>query len=157
MDRNIIFKLKEFFIWFIVLVVNPLNCSVIWNAIWDKSWEFMLNGQDFHVARSRFSWWTVKISMLNGRDFHNERLRFSCWAVEVFMMNSGYFHDDRSRFSWWQVMTGWDFHNDRSRIVLFLWLKSRSTRGTSGYLAFTFHPRVSVIYLVDEFFFLLLK
>ena len=54
-------------------------------------------------------------------------------------------------------MIGQDFHNDRSRIALLLWFKSWSTRGASGYPAFSFHPRVSLIYLEDEFFFLLLK
>ena len=97
--------------------------------------SFMLNGQDFHVEQSRFSWWSVEIFMLNGQDFHDERSRFSCWTVEIFMfersrfswwtveifmMNGPDFHDERSGFSRWQVMTDRDFHNDRSRIALLL-------------------------------------
>ena len=39
-----------------------------------------MNGQDFHLHRSRFSLqeieWQVKIFMMRGRDFHNDRLRF---------------------------------------------------------------------------------
>ena len=111
----------------------------------------------FHVKRSRISYWTVEIFMLNGPDFHDKRLRFSCWTVEIFMTNGPDFHDERSWFSQWQVMTGRDFHNDRSKIALLLWLKSRSARGASGHSAFSFRPRISFIYLVDEFFFLLLK
>ena len=131
--------------------------------------DFMLKGQDFpsewsrfYVGWSRFSfrtveisWWTVDNFLLNGREFHVERSRFSCWTVQIFMLNGRDFHVERSRFSRWQVMTGWDFHNDRSKITLLLWLKFRSARGASGHLAFSFHAPVSLIYLVDEFFLLL--
>ena len=126
---------------------------------------FMWSGRDFHVERSRFSWWTVEIFMWNGRGFHDERPRFSWWTAEIFMLNGQDFHGERSAFSWWtvqifsrwQVMIDQNFHNDRSRIALLLWLKSRSARGTSSHPAFSFHPRVSLIYLVDEFFFLQLN
>ena len=54
-------------------------------------------------------------------------------------------------------MTGRDFHNDKSSIALLLWLKSRSAKGAFGHPAVSFHLLVSLICLVDEFFFLLLK
>ena len=63
------------------------------------------------------------------------------------MLNGSDFHDDR-------FMADRDFHNDRSRTALLLWLKFRWARGASGHPAFSFYPRVNLIYLVDEFFFL---
>ena len=147
--------------------------------------DLMINGQDFptgwsrlHVEWSRFFCWTVEISwwmlqifilnsqdfMLNGWDFpskrlrfYTERSRFSWWTVKIFMLNGQDFHDERSRFEQWQVMAVWDFHNSRSRIALLLLLKSRSARRASGNLAFSFHLPVSLIYLLHEFLFLLLK
>ena len=126
--------------------------------------DFIMNGQDFHDERSRFSWWTdkillraVEIFMMNGRDFHVERSRFSWWTAQIFTMDGRDFHDEWFRFSWWQVMTGRDFHNDRSEIALLFWLKSRSARGASGHPSFSFYPRVTLIYLVDGFLFFLLK
>ena len=128
----------------------------LYNTILAKSWDFMLNGRDFHDERSRFSWWTVErsifscwtieIFMFNSQDFLDERSKFSCWTVEIFMLNSWDFYHERR-----------DFHNDRSRIALLVCLKSRCARGASGHPVFSFHPRFSLIYLVDEFFFLLLK
>ena len=154
-----------------------MSMCVLWNAVLAKTcliscWTvniFILNGPDFHfrwsrfhVERSRFSFLNGRDFMLDGLDFHFERLRFhdersiiSCWTVENFMLNGRDFHVERSRFSRWQVMTGWDFHNDRSKITLLLWLKFRSARGASGHLAFSFHAPVSLMYLVDEFFLLL--
>ena len=82
----------------------------------------------------RYSCWTIEIFKINGPDFHVERSGFSWCMIEIFMMNGPDFHDERSRFSRWQVMKGRDFHNDRSRIALLLWFKSRSGRGASGHL-----------------------
>ena len=78
----------------------------IWNAISVKSWNFMLNGREFLIERSRFSCWTVQIFMINDWDFHVEQSRFLWRTVQIFMMNGPDFHNDR----WWQVeifiMTG---------------------------------------------------
>ena len=169
------------YLYFFDAVRNKLQTINIYYYIQlkeDQSWDFMLNGRDFHDERSRFSWWTVEIIMMNRWDFHVERSRFpcwtverlifSCWTIEIFMFNSRDFLDERSKFSCWTVeifmLNSWDFyherrdfHNDRSRIALLVWLKSRCARGASGHPVFSFHPRFSLIYLVDEFFFLLLK
>ena len=115
---------------------NYLLIAFLWTAILAKSWDlfswqtvaillraveilvrtieillrtveiFMMNGRDFHIERSKFSWWTVEIFTMNGRDFHVERSRFSWWTVEIFMMNGRDFHDERS-----------NFHVERSRFL----------------------------------------
>ena len=126
-----------------------------------KQSRFYYERWRFSGGTVRFSWWTVEIFMINGRDFHDERSRFSWWTVDIFIMNGRHFHDEWPRFSWWTVeifmMNSRDFHNGRSRIVLLLCLKSQNARGASGHPAIRFHPCVSLIYLLDEYFFLLLK
>ena len=83
-----------------------------------------LTDSRFHVERSRFSCWPVKIFILNGRDLHVEWWRFLCWMVEIFMINGQDFHVERSRFSWWTVeifmLIGRDFHNERS--IYWCWM-----------------------------------
>ena len=117
----------------------------------------------YFYEQSRFSWWMVEIFMMNDQGFHHDRCRFSWWTVKIFIMTDQDFHDEWSRFSSWLVqifiMTGPDFHPERSRIaycfgynpkvqgehlaVQLLW-------GATWLLV----TCVSLIYLVDEFFFL---
>ena len=153
--RNNLFNSKRFIFYFLSFKFDQFSILLMYQG--ENMERHFGQKLKFHVKRSRISYWTVEIFMLNGPDFHDKRLRFSCWTVEIFMTNGPDFHDERSWFSQWQVMTGRDFHNDRSKIALLLWLKSRSARGASGHSAFSFRPRISFIYLVDEFFFLLLK
>ena len=98
----------------------------------------MMNGQDFHVERSRFSCWTVEIFMMNGPVFHVEQSKFSWWTVKIFMLNGRDFHVDRSRFSCWPtqifMMTGRDFHDFKD--FLLTQLKSHPLKGTSRHPGF---------------------
>ena len=125
--------------------------------------DIFTSSQDFHDEWWRSSWWMIKVFIMTGLDFHDEQSKFSSWQIKIYMMNGQDFHHDWSRFSSWLVqifiMTGPDFHHERSRIaycfgynpkvqgehlaVQLLW-------GATWLLV----TCVSLIYLVDEFFFL---
>ena len=60
----------------------------------------MMNSQNFHHDRSRFSWWMVKIFIMTDQDFHDEWSRFSSWLVQIFIMTGPDFHPERSRIAY---------------------------------------------------------
>ena len=101
---------------------------------------FMMNGQGFHHDRSRFSWWTVRIFIMTDQDLHDGWSRFSSWQVKIF------------------IMTGPDFHHERSRIA-FCFGYNPKVQGEHLTVQLLWGATwllvtcVSLIYLVDEFFF----
>ena len=94
----------------------------------------------YFYEQSRFSWWMVEIFMMNDQGFHHDWSRFSSWLVQIFIMTGPDFHHERSRIAY---CFGYNPKVQGEHLaVQLLW-------GATWLLV----TCVSLIYLVDEFFF----
>ena len=105
--------------------------------------DIFTSSQDFHDKWWRSSWWMAKVFIMTDLDFHDEQSKFSSWQVKIYIMTGPDFHHERSRIAY---RFGYNPKVQGEHLtVQLLW-------GATWLLV----TCVSLIYIVDEFLFLLL-